>query len=198
MGAVWDDIPTGGPNGRDERKRPKSRSPGPGERLTLMLCEDSVGWYLTHFMNRRTKPCLGARCKCQAATPPLAKRWQGYILGMEMPRRLIVLAMLTRNVWDTCTELRDSKTSLKGAQLVLTRKGGAQGIVEAQLAPGWYPLAQVPLLPYTHKDQLLRVWFGGMDDYVDLNQFFQIEGLREPVNQEDKTEENPPESDGGE
>jgi hypothetical protein len=172
--SAWDHIPTGGPGNGDARKRPKSRSPGPGERLLLAPLEESVGWYLTHYRNKRTKPCLGDLCGCQASEEKWPTRWMGYVLAMEMPKRVIVLAMLTRNCWEMCPALREVGEPLRGAQLILTRKGGSQGIVEAGIVPGFYPTAQLPVLPYTHKDQLMRVWFSGLDDYVQVNKFFDV------------------------
>jgi hypothetical protein len=65
--------------------------------------------------------------------------------------------------------------------LILTRKGGAQGIVEASVLPDFYPLSQIPTLPYSHKDQLLRVWFSGLDDYADVNKAFEIPGHSAPL-----------------
>lgn len=181
----FDHIPSGGPNAASERKRPKTRSPGPGERLLLAPIEDSVGWYLTHYRNKRTKPCLGDRCGCQKADEPWPVRWQGYVLALEMPKRLVVLAMLTKNAWDMCPELRDGRQSLRGGQLILTRKGGAQGIVEAAFVPSFYPLSQIPTLPYTHQDQLMRVWFSGLDDYVDVNAAFDLGARSAPLYDDD-------------
>jgi hypothetical protein len=83
--SVWDRIPNGGPTAGGDRKRPKTRSPGPGERLLLAPLEDAPGWYLTHYRNRRTKPCLGELCGCQKADAPWPTRWQGYI----PPRRAV-------------------------------------------------------------------------------------------------------------
>jgi hypothetical protein len=181
----FDHIPTGGPGQNGERKRPKTRSPGPGERVLLAPIEDAVGWYLTHYRNKRTKPCLGDRCGCQKADEPWPTRWQGYILALEMPKRQLVLAMLTKNCWDMCGELRDNKISLRGGQLILTRKGGAQGIVEAAFVPGFYPLSQIPVVAYTHQDQLLRVWFSGLDDYVDVNKAFDLGAKSAPLSDDD-------------
>lgn len=178
---VWDQIPTGGPSGKDSRRRPKTRSPGPGERVLLAPLEDHVGWYLTHYRNRRTKPCLGDRCACQKADSPWPCRWQGYMLALEMPKRVVVLAMLTKNCWDMAEELRQPTVSLRGAQIVLTRRGGAQGVVEAAVIPGFYPLAQIPAIPYTHKDQLLRVWFSGLDDYADVAKAFEVPAHPQPL-----------------
>jgi hypothetical protein len=105
----------------------------------------------------------------------------GYVLALEMPARKVVLAMLTKNCWDCCPSLRAAGESLRGSQLILTRKGGAQGILEAGLIPGFYPLASIPEIPYTHKDQLLRVWFSGLDDYVEVGQAFDLPGSLAPL-----------------
>jgi len=177
----FDHIPSGGPNVNGERKRPKTRSPGSGERVLLAPVEDAVGWYLTHYIHGRTKPCLGDRCACQKADKPLPTRWQGYVLALEMPKRQVVLALLTKNCWDVCAELRDGKQSLRSGQLILTRKGGAQGVVEAAFVPGFYPMSQIPVLAYTHQDQLMRVWFAGLDDYADVSKLVDIGPASAPL-----------------
>jgi hypothetical protein len=172
MGNIWDQIPSGGPAPEPSRRRPKTRQPLAGERLELCVLEAKVGWYLTHFQLGRTKPCLGEMCACQQADKTVPTRWQGYVLATELPRSGVVLAVLTRNCYDTCPELRDTSKSLLGAHLILTRKGGAQGIVLAHVQYDAHPLRLLPKLPYTHRDQLLRVWFSGMDSYLDVNKFF--------------------------
>lgn len=178
--SVWDRLPSGRPDAEPESRRPRSRTPGPGETLVLVPLEDGVGWYQTHFLNKRTKPCLGELCPCQRADRPLRKRWQGYILALEMPQRKLVLALLSHNTWASCPELRTHQYSLRGAKLTLTRKGGAQGPIVGLVEPDFYPLSQVPVLPYGHKDQLLRVWFGGLTDYVEVAKAFEIEARETP------------------
>jgi hypothetical protein len=184
---VFGKVPTGGPDGGSDRKRPKSRSPLAGETLELAPLEDQIGWYLTHYRYGRTKPCFGNECGCQRAGEKWPTRWQGYLLALEMPQRRVVLAVLTKNCWDGCRALRPGGEALRGSKLTLVRRGGAQGIVEAGIVPDFYPKRTLPELPYTHQDQLMRVWFNGLDSYVDLAAALDLRPSQDPVEADDSS-----------
>lgn len=188
--SIWDHIPSGGPGPGDKiKKRPKTRAPKAGERLKLMPLEDTVGWYLTHYHNDRTKPCLKARCWCQQADKPAPTRWVGYLLAKIHDSSEVVLAMLTPNCAATCPDVVQNQTSLRGSQMVLTRTGHAQGQVDCYVHHGFYPLRVVPVLPYTHREQLLRVWFPGVADYADLEALFRFESYLAPLTDEETAKE---------
>jgi len=174
VASVWDNVVTGTPETDYGRTKPRVRRVAVGGQLCLMPVEDRVGWYLTHYRNRRTFPCLGQVCECQRGENPLPARWYGWILALEMPARKLVLASVTHNCWETCPALALTDRSLRGSRMVLSRKGqGHNGRVSCTVDFGAFPLRIVPTLPFTQRDVLYRVWFAEAGDLRNAADFYQ-------------------------
>jgi hypothetical protein len=182
MSGIWEQVVTGRPDEGEWRTRLKPRRPGTGEKLVLVPLEPEVGWYLTHFVGKRTRPCLGEQCGCLQAEHPVTTRWVGWILAIEKYARKIVLANLTAGCWETCQELRIPELNLRGCDLILTRKTTrSNGPVSAEVFPGRLALARVPVLPYTHRDALMSVWFGPNDPYTMVALYTDLAGAKAPL-----------------
>jgi len=172
MGSIWDQVVGGRPDD-PAKKGPQTRRCKAGEVYRCWPLEDQAGWYLTHFLGQRTRPCLGEVCMCQSSETPVRTRWTGWILVAERFRPLLVrLLALTENCWDSCDALRNPTVLLRGRELMLRRpKGGARGKVYAEVSDQNYDPEAMPRLPYTQKDQLLRVWFSEKDGFDEMNQY---------------------------
>lgn len=173
MSSVWDNVVTGTPDVEYGRMKPRARRVGVGGELCLMPLEDKVGWYLTHYQNRRTFPCLGEACACQRSENPVTARWYGWILALEMPARKLVLASVTHNCWETCEALQKTDRSLRGSRMVLSRKGeGHNGRVTCSVQFAAFPLRVVPTLPFGQRDVLYRIWFSESGDLRNASDFY--------------------------
>jgi hypothetical protein len=177
----WDHIVTGVPD-RDDKRRPKSRRPGIGETLELMPLEASVGWYYTHFLRRRTRPCLGSRCFCQKEDSPVESRWVGWILAFDVKAKKDILAALTDNCYKSCSVLQLPDVDLRGCKLTLKRHGkAANGKVTAEVEIDAFPKYKDIRLPYTQRDQLMRVWFSPRDSYAEVCEYGDVEAKPDPL-----------------
>jgi hypothetical protein len=172
MDSVWDSVVTGTPDSGRNGHRPRTRRVGKGGKLVILGCEDKVGWYLTHFKAKRTFPCTGLSCDCHRSENPLPGRWVGWILGLELPSRALCLFSITHNCYETCPALRNTNRSLKGARITLARKGeGENGRVTCLVEFEAFAAREVPVLPFTQRDVLYRVWFGEHNDLRTASQF---------------------------
>ena len=176
---LWEQVVGGRPDD-PAKKGPQTRRCRSGERLSVWCLERQASWYVTHFLGQRTRPCLGDACLCKKLNAPVVTRWTGWILAAERMRPLIVrLVALTENCWDSCEELRNPAEDLKGRLLVLERpRGGARGRVYAKLEQYSRKLEYLPDLPYTQRDQLIKVWFTKGANYDEFNQYVGQEWLQ--------------------
>ncbi len=144
-----------------------------GEVLKVWPLEDQAQWYVTHFLGQRTRPCLGEVCLCQKLETPVRTRWTGWLLAAERLRPFIVrLVALTENCWDSCALLRDPSFALRGRLLILRRPaGGARGKVYAEVDTYAAVQGYLPVLPYTQRDQLLKVWFSEKDGFDEFTKY---------------------------
>jgi hypothetical protein len=175
---IWEQIQGGRPDD-PATKGPQTRRVASGETLRIWPLESQASWYVTHFLGQRTRPCLGDVCLCKRVDRPVRTRWTGWVLAAERWRPLCVrLVALTENCWDSCPEIRDPTFNLRGRLLILRRpKGGARGKVWAQVDQLARVDGHVPELPYTQRDQLLRVWFSERDGYDEFTQYAHSEWL---------------------
>lgn len=197
MTSVWDFVRSGRPDDDEGRKGPQTRRPKQGERLELLPLESQVGWYFTHYLGNRTRPCLGDRCPCQGSGVKIENRWVGWILAIAKDTGRVVLAALTENTFKTCQKLRDRTLDLRTCKLILEREADKKnGRVKAHVVENVGNARQRPTLPYTQRDQLLRVWFNAKDDYAEIALYQDLAGKSEPnVDAEDLA---PPAADGEE
>jgi hypothetical protein len=177
MGII-DQLRTGRPDDPGD-KGPQTRRVKAGEVLCVVCLEDQAQWYVTHFLGQLTRPCLGDACLCKRLDTPVRTRWTGWILAAESMRPLTVrLVALTEHCWDTCDQLRDPKFSLFGKQLRLTRAGATgKGRVSCSVDPYLDYKGRVPRLPYSQRDQLLKVWFSEKAGYDEFNKYAHDEWL---------------------
>ncbi len=172
MDGLWEQVRRGEP-GDPQKKGPQTRRVRSGEKLRLYCLEPRPTWYVTHFLGQRTRPCLGDACLCRKLEQPIRTRWTGWILAAESFRPLVVrLLNLTENCWDTCADLRDRTFDATGRVIELWRgPGGSKARVYCRFDPHARALVDVPRLPYTQKDQLLKLWFSEKDGYDEFNQY---------------------------
>jgi len=173
MGSPLDKMRTGTPED-PAKKGPQVRRVLPGETLKVWPLEERAGWYVTHFLGQLTRPCLGDECICHSIETPVRTRWAGWILVAENFRPLLVrLLALTENCWDSCEELRRADFNWRGRMMILTRpKGGFRGRVYVKVDDVMVRHPEsMPKLPYTHKDQLLKVYFTQKHGYDEFNQY---------------------------
>jgi hypothetical protein len=181
MASVWDFVRHGRPDDDADRKGPQTRRPKQGERLSLLPLESQVGWYFTHFIGRRTRPCLGDRCPCQGSAVKVENRWVGWILAIDETTQRVVLASLTENTFKTCQALRDRSIDLRSCRLILQREADKpNGRVKAEVQRNCGASRSRLVLPYTQRDQLLRVWFNAKDDYAEVALYQDLAGKTEP------------------
>jgi len=183
MKNVWEKIPSGRPDD-PAKKGPEVRRVKPGETLRTFPLEDNVGWWLVHFLGQLTRPCLGPECLCHRAEKAIRTRWTGWILVAENFRPLsIKLLALTENCWTSCEELQRTDFPLRGRCLILRRNAkGNKGRVYASIDPDFsHAPSSLPRLPYTHRDQLLKLWFSGRFGYDEFNEYAHSEWVR-PIN----------------
>lgn len=153
---------------------PQTRWPGPGEQLLLYPAEREVLFYRTHFVADRTRPCLHEMCACRRADLRLNTKLVGWILAWEKYGKL-VLANVTHNAYKFCKDLQDKDLDLRRCELLLTRVGTKHnGRVYAKVFRHTHNVDKFPPVPYSQRDQLLRLWFKQTDDYQELNQVAEI------------------------
>lgn len=163
------------PTKEERRRGPQTRWPSAGETVVLWPVEPQVLWYRTHYINDRTRPCLGNLCGCNKQEQPVNTRLVGWILAYEPKARDYVLAQVTKNCLKNCPALSDESLDLRTCELTLTRIGRkVNGKVVATVRRDAHQVGKVALLPYTQRDQLMRVWFKETDAYEEVNQVAEV------------------------
>ena len=102
-----------------------------------------------HFAENTSKPCLNT-----PGCPWCEKRWpkreKGYLCGLNLYNGRLVLIELTTGAWESCPNLLNHSSPLRGQVIVLTRRGKANNspvtarlealptrMREADLPPAW-------------------------------------------------------------
>jgi len=164
------DITPIDPGSGDVRPRIDIRRPLKGESLALWPLESQVTWYLIHYDGKHSVPCLRDRCFCLRSEMPVDVRREGWLLAVEARRTSVVLASVTFGAWQTCEALRDKEIDLRACELILTRGAHRTNApVTAAVVRNHHPTSRVPVVPYTHLDLLLRVWYPRGSSYTEFN-----------------------------
>lgn len=102
-------------------------SPKPGQTLRLVCLSDVVTGVWTHFVDKRTRPCLGRKNGCLCSRMDLGRRWKGYVAALEPERSRVVLAELTIGAYTHAFDLlRSVKETLRGRPIRLWRATGKE------------------------------------------------------------------------
>lgn len=110
----------------------------------------------THFMNRRTLPCVNENCPgCEAK---LQRRYEAYISAMTtQPTRHVIVALTPRaakQLWDSAPDPRD----LRGTIILLQRVGSrANGPLNCRIEPAETLSGKLPPMPELIA-HMMRIW----------------------------------------
>lgn len=91
----------------------------------IILSESVVGVY-THYIDGRTRPCMGTVRTCGGCAAGMSRRWKGY-LGCIVPvNGKRVLVEVTTEAVRGCPMLLTSKVNLRGSTIELRRTAEAK------------------------------------------------------------------------
>lgn len=147
------------PKIEDERFIP-IYSPRPGKGLYLWSLNDCAVTVPTHYVWRRTVPCVGAANACEGCAIKRQLRVKAY-LGCYEPEfsRVVMLELTQEALAYSNVELIKPKESLRAKYVHCWRLGAAvNGAVRVELAD----TRQAPSLPeaFDVRPALLRIWNG--------------------------------------
>lgn len=134
-------------------------APKPGSPVSVWVVSQEIVGVVTHWLDRRTRPCTGPRDECEGCLRKAAFRWKGYLgVWCAGPGRY-ALAELTKHAVATCPALRKKEPQLRGKRLILRRAGGANNaavsaeVTEAPFGPGLPP-------DFNIRRALCITWYG--------------------------------------
>lgn len=134
-------------------------SPKPGAAVHAIVTSYELLGVTTHFLHRRTKPCLNDEARCEGCLSGLPKRWKGYLAAELPPGGHKVLIEITYDGYRTCKELQAPGVALHGRRIDLRRMGSSkQAKVKVELDTS--NVAKLCGEPFDVKAALLRIWFG--------------------------------------
>jgi hypothetical protein len=135
-------------------------SPKVGVPLQALIVGREVLGVQTHYIGRRTFPCLGTPHLCEGCIQLIRRRWKGFLGIWVSGWSRYAIADITINAVRTCPDLVKKGFRLQGKTLRLERIGKkVNGPVTAELGSLPFPDDQV------HKDfelkpHLYQMWFG--------------------------------------
>ena len=134
-------------------------SPRPGGSVKAISLSSWIRGVWTHYAAERTFPCTAPPEECLGCRAKLARRWKGYLAGLEPPRGRIVLVELTKLSVARAAILLESVGDLRG-QLVTLRRNGRNRNAPVTLEVRHYCLPNDNTLPaeFDVKAALLRIW----------------------------------------
>lgn len=132
-------------------------SPEPGKPVQGIILNSHVQGVITHFVDRRTRPCMGDREVCQGCFAAIAKRWKGYIAIFLPGAGRIALAEITVEAYRSSPELSSKHVNLRGYLLKLERQGKARN---SRIIASAHPYVKDEKLPPPPdiRQALLRLW----------------------------------------
>jgi len=131
----------------------------PGTPVVGFFLSDYVHCVVTHWINGRTKPCIGAGNHCEGCKIGLDKRPKGYIAVACDFSGTVKLLEITEKAFDSNLRL-SSVQGLRGLYFTARRKGetnNSELIIEINDAKK--PAQQLPD-DIDVQEVLCRIWFG--------------------------------------
>jgi hypothetical protein len=134
---------------------PVVRAPSKGK-LSFVLLSDAVRGTWTHYFRRRTQPCMGDQC--QICPLENTRRWYGWLVGFNAPRREKVLLEVPAGVALNLKAWRAERGSLRGCSLTLFRANSKEnGPVRGSISPCTIDVGLLPECPAI-ESLLCRMW----------------------------------------
>lgn len=137
---------------------PLMRLPAKGDWLLGITC-----WELfqveTHFIGRRTLPCVTENCPgCEAKKP---RRYEAYLSGIRAHDKRHILVALTPGAAHQLLDAVSSETQLRGHVIRLVRQGTRpNGMLRLELQDHMLDQSRMPNAPDLEK-HMLAIW--GLD-----------------------------------
>jgi len=101
--------------------------PTVGRDVDVLILGNAILGVMMHWDGTRTRPCLARSgyCEhCELRGEP--DRWKGFVVAWDYRRGRNVLAEMTSEAWESCSDFRRFKGKLRGKRLQLRRQGSAR------------------------------------------------------------------------
>jgi len=132
-------------------------SPKVGSTTRVIITSEKWQGVYTHYFDCRTRPCTGSELDCDGCFKKLSRRWKAYLCGALMPNGRKVIVELTHGAMQGCPELVQTRESLRGRRLAISRNGTARNSsVRCTLEPSTSELF-IPE-PFDLMAALCKVW----------------------------------------
>jgi len=132
-------------------------SPRPHQKLTCLITSERWEGVYTHYFDGRTRPCTGDELHCDGCYRKLARRWKAYLCAVTFGSGRRCIIELTQGAMESCEQIIDRTTNLRGRRIVLVRQGEAKnGPVRCRLEASTSDLFVPP--PFNLHKALCVVW----------------------------------------
>lgn len=157
-GVQWADAPDSGRTVMYHIYAPK-----PGRDVNLVILGETLHGAYTHWIDKRTRPCMGTKENCEGCQLGIDKRWKGYLACWDRGKGRLVLAEVTREAYLRCPQFEVWKGQLRGKTLKLQRNGESRNSrVTATVAHYGGPPGSLPPA-FNVVTALEHIWFDGPD-----------------------------------
>lgn len=142
-------------------------SPTPDREIHVVLVSQSLLGVFTHWIDGRTRPCLGSREECVGCDLKLPRRWKCFLGAFNPASGRLGILEVTQEAFLRCRQLNEDSGKLRGLTVRLIRTGLAKNarvtaLVGARVTAG----ATVPP-SFDVKAALERVWFSATPEGLD-------------------------------
>lgn len=138
---------------------------GPKGASGLVIISDHVIGRYTHFVGKRTMPCIDKNCwGCENTTQ---RRWYGWLTVYNEKNDKIILLEITQKAYQQIEKYMEHHKTLRGAKLRACRKGGkANGQLKLEITPARHVQATLPA-EIDRVEALERIWQTKRRDMID-------------------------------
>lgn len=145
----------------DPDRRPfyEIRSPTMDREVQSVILSHNVLGVYTHYYNRRTRPCLGSKEKCEGCGMAYDRRWKAFLAAWDRSKGRLEMVEVTQEAFLRCPGFHVAQVDLRGMVIRLFRAGTSRNArVTAQLTKANWPPGILPAA-FDVKAALERVWF---------------------------------------
>lgn len=166
---------------QDEPPRPGPSLPlmrlGAGATVRFLLLNSRLFGLWTHWVNKKSIPCLEPQAKCEGCKTGACRRWKGYVHAVNMHNRQEGFLELTPVAAQQLLEQAGRGNSLRGLQVQVQRGGGekARLKIDVQFSR---PLTSAEKLPEEKSPE------------ITLNELWGRSGFRLRRPDEDEVDQN--------
>lgn len=156
----------------------KQLVPKAGRVTKVVFVHPSVIGYLTHYIDRRTGPCLNSATFCEPCRSGVRQRWEGYAGVRCLGDGKIYILKVTGGAYRNCVELVSMAGQLRGLEFACTRMGNANNSPLRMRAVKHHIDTTLPA-PFPLEKALARYW-----GYPEIAHIENVAGSELPAFQE--------------